>query len=125
MTHQADESPPDEQLRLVRVYNAVDFQQTVEIRLLLQRLGVPFRVRNEGIQNLFGLAPVGGMSLLAGPVEFWVRAEDAPAVVAAIETAAKAPEEVPGTLFVAECPACGAEIYPTDTHCPDCNLAFV
>jgi hypothetical protein len=44
---------------------------------LLEGERIEYFVRGENLQDLFGAGRLGGYNYVTGPVEFWVRAEDA------------------------------------------------
>jgi hypothetical protein len=70
--------PPTPRAELVRVFVALDGALTGVARSLLESEGIEYMVRFQGLQDLFGLGRIGtGYNLIAGPAEFWVRADDA------------------------------------------------
>lgn len=53
---------------------------------ILEDSQIPYIIKNEQIQNLFGLGNIGGVSnALSGPVEIYVREEDSEVVLKLLE----------------------------------------
>ncbi|MEW6758041.1 MAG: DUF2007 domain-containing protein [Acidobacteriota bacterium] len=69
---------PGAPLVLVSVLRAADPVVLGLAKTLLSDAGIPFAVRNEGVQGLFGAGELGGFNLLVGPVEVQVEEKDAP-----------------------------------------------
>ncbi len=69
---------PGSPLVLVTVFTAADPVRLGLAKTLLSDAGIPFAVRNEGVQGLFGAGELGGFNLLVGPVEIQVEEKDAP-----------------------------------------------
>ncbi|MEW5764033.1 MAG: putative signal transducing protein [Acidobacteriota bacterium] len=68
---------PGAPLILVTVLTAADPLRLGLAKTLLSDAGVPFVVRNEGVQGLFGAGELGGFNVLVGPVEVQVKEKDA------------------------------------------------
>ena len=75
------------------VFEAADPGEALLARSLLESVGLEFIVKNEGVQDLFGLGSMGGYNLLVGPVTFLVRPEDAEAAVELLRPLIEAREE--------------------------------
>jgi hypothetical protein len=75
------EAPPGERqedIQLVKVYEGGNAAVLPLVESVLRDAGIEFLKRGEALQDLFALGRfgTGGGSNVAGPVEFWVRAED-------------------------------------------------
>jgi hypothetical protein len=70
--------PPDPAIRLTPVLRTGDAALVALAKSLLEGEEIEYLVRSEGVQDLFGAGRIGtGFSIIAGPVEFAVRDEDA------------------------------------------------
>ncbi len=98
----------------VRIMVAHSVTEAYKYKLMLNRLGVPFNVRNEDLQSYVGYSA-------AGPIEFWV-----PAAVAekAIE-GLNASFEIDAEAIPETCPACSTPNPHKRYTCPDCGLSLV
>lgn len=68
-----DESTGD----LIRIFDASDAAVIPLVKSLLEGEQIDFMVRGEAVQDLIGWGRIGGANYAVGPVEFWVRPEDA------------------------------------------------
>ncbi len=67
-----------ENQELVLVYTANSYSDYLLAVSLLEEENIPFLVKNEGVQSLFGLGVVGtGFNPVTGPIELHVQGEDA------------------------------------------------
>lgn len=91
------EPPPGPQptpdAELVRVFSTGDPLLTPLVKSLLEGEGIEYLVRGESVQDLFGAGRIGGFSTIAGPVEFWVRTDDAERTKALLEELSKPTSE--------------------------------
>ena len=106
------------QLNFVKFIEAESSTQAIKFRLLLDRAKVPYMVKNENLQNLFGAGALTGFNPITGPIEFHVpehmlsAAKEAMAELFDINY-----DDVPD-----DCPACGAHIPEGTVDCPSCGL---
>lgn len=75
--------PDTGELDLVPVLSLHDLGLVNLAKSLLDDVGIPAMVRNEGLQDLFGIGRIA-FNPVAGEVEFWVRREDSEAAQAAL-----------------------------------------
>jgi len=67
-----------ENQELVLVYMANSYSDYLLAGSLLEEKNIPFLVKNEGVQSLFGLGVVGtGFNPVTGPIELHVQSGDA------------------------------------------------
>ena len=76
---------PTPDAELVPVFTTGDAGLIPLVKSLLEGETIEYLVRGEGVQDLFGAGRIGGFSYVAGPVEFWVRADDAARARALLE----------------------------------------
>jgi hypothetical protein len=57
---------------LQTVFRTGDPGQVAFIKSLLEDSQIPFSVKGEGVQDLFGFGRIGGYNMITGPVEFQV-----------------------------------------------------
>lgn len=67
---------PEPQMDLVKVYEGSNPAIVPLIESLLRDAEIEFLMKGDQIQDLFGAGRFA-MNSVAGPVEFWVRADDA------------------------------------------------
>ena len=84
--------------KLVKIYQGGNAAVLPLIGSLLRDANIEFMTRGEALQDLFALGRfgTGGGTNVAGPVEFWVRAEDEAAareLLAGVDEAGGEPEE--------------------------------
>lgn len=66
-----------DELNLAPVYATGDPGMIALIKSILGSAGIPYFIKGEETQNLFGLGTLGlGYNNLLGPMEVWVREED-------------------------------------------------
>ncbi|HEX2954161.1 MAG TPA: DUF2007 domain-containing protein [Bacillota bacterium] len=66
-----------DELKIVPVYATGDPGIIALIKSILESAGIPYFIKGEETQNLFGLGTLGlGYNALLGPMEVWVRTED-------------------------------------------------
>ncbi len=82
-------TPPEPEVKLVKIYEEGDAAVLPLIESLLRDADIEFMTRGEALQDLFALGRfgTGGGNNAIGPVEFWVREEDAEEARALIESA--------------------------------------
>ena len=68
---------PTPDVELVPVFAAGNAALVAVAKSLLEGEEIDYMVRSENVQNLVGLGQATGFSYAMGPVEFWVRADDA------------------------------------------------
>lgn len=69
--------PPEPDVELVRVLSIGDAGLIAIARSILDAENIPFLLKGDGLQDLFGMGRVTEYSYVVGPAEFWVRADDA------------------------------------------------
>jgi hypothetical protein len=75
-----------EGLQLVTVFASGDPTRVAVAKLVLRAEGIPFIIKGEGVQDLFGLGRLfGDLNLVTGPVQIQVRQEDAALALEALE----------------------------------------
>jgi hypothetical protein len=62
--------------KLVRVLATGDAGLIAFAQSLLESAEIDFFLRNDGVQDLFGLGRLTGYSYVTGPAEVWVREDD-------------------------------------------------
>jgi hypothetical protein len=67
----SEDHDPDS--HLVPVLSTSDATMTAIVKSLFDEAGIGFLTRNEALQDMLGGGRLGGMNLVLGPVEFWVR----------------------------------------------------
>jgi hypothetical protein len=67
---------PTPDVELVQVLAAGDPAVIAVAKSLLEAEDIDYFVRGDGVQDLFGLGRIGGVSIATGAAEFWVRADD-------------------------------------------------
>ena len=73
-------------LKTVIVFSSGNPSAIVIAKSILEDCKIPYIIKNEVLQNLFGLGNIGGVSnALSGPVEISVREEDAEVVLKLLE----------------------------------------
>jgi len=92
--------PGEPEVELVKVYESGNAAIIPLFQSLLSDAGIEFMTKGEPIQDLFGWGRfASNMNFAIGPVEFWVREENAAEALAIAETLASvdpfapAPEE--------------------------------
>jgi hypothetical protein len=66
-----------DELKLVPIYATGDPGIIALIKSILESAGIPYFVKGEETQNLFGLGSLGlGYNNILGPLEVWVREEE-------------------------------------------------
>jgi hypothetical protein len=68
---------PSPDIQLVRVFATGDAGLTAIARSLLDSEGIDVLVRGDALQDLFGAGRIAAVNPIVGPVEFWVREDDA------------------------------------------------
>ena len=76
---------PTPDVDLVRVFVTGDAGLIPLAKSLLEGEEIEYLVRGEQVQDLFGAGRIGGFNYVVGPVEFWVRADDADGARALLE----------------------------------------
>jgi Putative prokaryotic signal transducing protein len=76
---------PTPDVDLVRVFATGDAGLIPLAKSLLEGEGIEYLVRGDQVQDLFGAGRIGGFNYVVGPVEFWVRADDADGARALLE----------------------------------------
>lgn len=76
--------PDTSDLDLKHAFSVIDLGQISLAKSLLREAGIPVQIRNEGLQNLFGIGSLT-FNPVAGEVEFWVREEDLEAAHAIVK----------------------------------------
>ncbi|HWM92236.1 MAG TPA: hypothetical protein VN493_15835 [Thermoanaerobaculia bacterium] len=61
---------------MVTVFAATDPADQARVEAMLREHGVPFAVRNSGVQHLVGAGQIGGVNLVTGPPEIQVAVSD-------------------------------------------------
>jgi hypothetical protein len=87
LVDELSEEPNLEDLNLALVYQTSDAGRTALAKSLLTQAEIPFQVRNENLQDLFGLGRLVPINPISGAVQFWVerpRFEDACFVLASL-----------------------------------------
>ena len=69
---------------------------------LLEEETIEYLVRGESVQNFLGAGRIGGFNYAAGPVEFWVRADQAERARGLLTELSPATSEGPGPNVVAD-----------------------
>lgn len=105
-------------ISFVKFIVAESSTQAIKMRLLLDRAKIPYMVKNENLQNLFGAGALGAFNPVTGPIEFHVP-----------EHFVKAAHEAMAEIFdihyddlPENCPACQAYIPEGKVDCPGCGL---
>ena len=76
-----------ENQELVLVYTANSYSDYLLAVSLLEEENIPFLVKNEGVQSLFGAGIVGaGFNPITGPIELHVQSADAERAVEILAT---------------------------------------
>lgn len=71
------EKKTTEELKLEPVYATGDPGIIALIKSILESAAIPYFIKGEETQNLFGIGTLGlGYNAMLGPMEVWVRAED-------------------------------------------------
>ena len=97
----------------VRLLQAHSVTEAYKYKLMLNRLGIPFNVRNEDLQTYVGYSA-------AGPIEFWVPAALAEKALAGLEASFELnSEDIPEV-----CPACNTPNPDRKLTCSDCGLSL-
>ena len=80
--------------KLVKVFQTGEAAMIPVVESVLDGAGIEFLAKGEEVQDLFGFGRMGtNYSFIAGPVEFLVREEDAPAASELLEALAEPPPE--------------------------------
>ena len=105
-------------IHFVKFMEAESSTKAINMHLMLDRANIPYMVKNEAVQNLFGAGALGTFNLVTGPVEFHVP-----------EHLLKIAEEAMADFFdihyddlPENCPACQAHIPEGTVDCPSCGL---
>lgn len=100
--------------RFVSVATAHNETEAILIKLLFDRIQVPYQVRGEHLHAIYGMAG----STLFGPMEFLVPTEMQAETETALEELFHVdPEDVPD-----HCPACETPTEKGRLDCPGCGL---
>lgn len=100
--------------RFVSVAEARNETEAILIRLLLDRIRIPYQVRGEHLHAIYGSAG----TTMFGPMEFLVPEELQAETESALEDLFEVnPEDIPET-----CPACQSPTERGKLECPDCGL---
>ena len=76
---------------LVQVLSTSDATIVAIVKSLFDEAGIEFVTRNEALQDMLGGGRLGGMNLVLGPVEFWVREDRESAAREIVTQATDAP----------------------------------
>ena len=97
----------------VRILKAHSVTEAYKYKLMLNRLGVPFNVRNEDLQTYVGYSA-------AGPIEFWVPAALANQALEGLEQSF----ELNADNIPVVCPACDTPNPERKLTCRECGLSL-
>jgi len=91
-------APPEPEIALVKVYETANAAVIPLFQSLMEAAEIEFMTKNESLQDFFGGGRFpSGFGIAVGPVEFFVReedADDARAIVATLEQPLPADAEV-------------------------------
>lgn len=105
-----------ERLRFVSIAKAHDQTEAIQLRLLFDRIQIPYRVSGEHLHSIYGMAA----TTVFGPMEFMVPEDCKDEAEAAIgELFNVDPGDIPEN-----CPACSAKVPKGKLDCPDCELSL-
>jgi Putative prokaryotic signal transducing protein len=69
--------PSEPDIELVRVYSSSNPALIPFVESLLTEAGIEFMKKFDGVQDFFAAGRMLGINQIVGPVEFWVRSDDA------------------------------------------------
>lgn len=98
-------------MTVAKAHNETEF---ILIKLLFDRTQIPYQVRGEHLQSIYGMAG----ATLFGPTEFLVPSE----MQEETEMALAEIFEVDPANIPENCPACNAPTEKGKLECPDCGL---
>ena len=91
-----DALPAEPEIALVKVYETGNAALVPVFESLLANAGIDFMTKGEGLQDLFGWGRFGtNFNYVVGPVEFYVREDDAAEAEAIAESLAAPPATAP------------------------------
>lgn len=103
-----------ERIVWVPIATAQDQMQAINTELLLNRVGIPFRIKGEFLHQLYGLAG----TQLFGPKEFLIPQHLESAALEALDQVFEVGE------LPAHCPACDAATVRGRLDCVECGLTL-
>jgi len=68
----------------IKLTEAANYTEAINIKLLLDKYGIPYFTKNEHTQNLFGLGSLGGYNFIVGAIEFYIPDNYAEAAIEAL-----------------------------------------
>ena len=105
-------------IHFVKFVVAENSTMAIKIRLLLDRAKVPYMVKNENVQHLFGGGAIGGFNPVTGPMEFHVPEH----LIAQAQEAMQEIFDIHYDDLPDNCPACDTHIPEGKVDCPSCGL---
>lgn len=103
-----------ERIVWIPIATAHDQMQAINLELLLNRVGIPFRIKGEFLHQLYGMAG----NQLFGPKEFLIPQHLEASALEALDHVFEVGE------LPAHCPACDARTIRGKMDCPECGLSL-
>jgi hypothetical protein len=96
--------------------------QTLLLKLALEREDIPYQILNENVNNLFQI--LGSYNFIMRPVEFYVPTYCIERAQALLKDIPPVGENLPRSQEGIDCPQCGAPFPEEGLTCRECGFSF-